>query len=347
MRAATRVLLALALAASAVAAPRPKNVILVLGDGMGAGQVTAMRWLRGDKMQFARMPYGALVSTHCANEAVTDSAASASALATGQKVNYHAVSLSPAGEKLRTVLEVAHDAGKATGLVTTTNFWDATPAAFAAHAKERYDDAPAILREMVSGSADIIVGGGIDTLGKDNLPALEELKKSDREVAVSLAELQAAKAPRVLGVMKRQDDDLEDPNAPLATLAKWAIERLSKDPDGFFLMIENEGIDSSSHSNYNPHVRKALEQYDAALAVALDFAAARNDTLVIAVGDHETGGMRIFQTRDKKRWRMEWSTTEHTGTAIPLFAFGPSADTFHGFIDNTDVGKALLSFVGK
>ena len=346
MRLLLRVFLVFA-AAAACAAPRPKNVILVIGDGMGAGQVTAMRWLRGDKAQFLRMPHTALVATDCADEAVTDSAAAASAFATGEKTNYRAVSVDGNGQARRTVLEVAHDAGKATGLVTTTDFWDATPAAFAAHAKQRYDDAPSIARQMVAGGADVIVGGGIDSLGKNNLPALDELKKSDRAVAVSLAELQAATAPRVLGVMKRQDDDLEDPNAPLATLAKWAIEKLSKDPDGFFLMIENEGIDSSSHSNNSVNVRKSLESYDAALAVALDFAAANGETLVIAVGDHETGGLRIFQTRDKKRWRMEWSTPEHTGTSIPLFAFGVASESFHGYIDNTEVGKALLSFVSK
>ena len=334
-------------ATSGYAAPRPKNVILVVGDGMGPAHVTAARWLLGDKLQLLRMPHVALMSTHCADEAVTDSAAAASAFATGEKTNYHAISVDAEGKPRTTVVEVAHASGKATGLVTTTDFWDATPAAFAAHAKERYDDAASILRQMVASGADVIIGGGIDTLGKNNLPALDELKKSDRAVVVSVAELQATSAPRVLGVMQRQDDDLEDPKAPLATLAKWAIDRLSKDPDGFFLMIESEGIDSSSHTNYTPHVRSALQQYDAALGVALDFAAARNDTLVIAVGDHETGGLRIFQGRDRKRWRLEWSTVEHTGTSIPLFAFGPGAETFHGYIDNTDVGKALLSFVGK
>jgi len=336
-----------ALATTTFAAPRPKNVILVIGDGMGAGQVTAMRWIRGDQMQFLRMPHSAFMSTHCADEAVTDSAAAASAFATGEKTNYHAVSVDANSQPRRTVVEAAHAAGKATGLVTTTDFWDATPAAFAAHARERYDEAPSIARQMVAGGADVIIGGGIDSLGKDNLPALDELKKSDRAVVVSLAQLQSSNAPRVLGVMKRQDDDLEDPAAPLAALAKWAIDKLSKDADGFFLMIENEGIDSSSHSNNAEHVRSALQQYDAALAAALDFAAARSDTLVIAVGDHETGGLRIFQGRDKHRWRMEWSTVEHTGTSIPLFAFGPAADTFHGYIDNTDVGKALLSFVAR
>jgi len=330
---------------SAFAAPRPKNVILVIADGMGAGQVTAARWLLGDKLQLLRMPASAFVATHCADEAVTDSAAAASAYATGMKTNYHALSVDADGNPRTTVVEVAHAAGKATGLVTTTDFWDATPAAFASHAKERYDDAPSIVQQMVSGGTDVIIGGGIDSLGKEKLPSLDDVKKSDRAVVVSLAELQASKAPRVLGVMKRQDDDLEDPAAPLAALAKWTIEKLSADPDGFFLMIENEGTDSSSHSNNSDHVRTALRQYDAALAVALDFAAARNDTLVIAVGDHETGGMRIFQGRDKHRWRIEWSTVEHTGTSIPLFAFGPGSESFSGYIDNTDVGKKLLAFV--
>ncbi len=332
-------------ATSSYAAPRPKNIILVVGDGMGPAHVTAARWLIGEKLQLLRMPHTALMSTHCADEAVTDSAAAASAFATGEKTNYHAVSVDAEGKPRTTVVEVAHASGKATGLVTTTDFWDATPAAFAAHAKERYDDAKSIAQQMVASGTDIIIGGGIDERGTAPLPTAEELKAADRIMVRGLTELQATNAARVLAVNQRQDDDLEDPKAPLATLAKWAIDKLSKDPDGFFLMIENEGIDSSSHSNYTPHLRTALQQYDAALGVALDFAASRTDTLVIAVGDHETGGLRVFQGRDRKRWRLEWSTVEHTGTSIPLFAFGPSAETFHGYIDNTDVGKALLSFV--
>jgi alkaline phosphatase len=342
-----RIIFLLLFATSSYAAPRPKNVILVVGDGMGPAHITAARWLLGDKLQFLRMPHMALMSTHCADEAVTDSAAAASAFATGEKTNYHAVSVDAEGKPRTTVVEVAHASGKATGLVTTTDFWDATPAAFAAHAKERYDEAKSIAQQMVAGGADVIIGGGIDERGTSPLPTADELKAADRIMVRGLTELQATNAARVLGVNQRQDDDLEDPDAPLAKLAKWTIDKLSKDPDGFFLMIENEGIDSSSHSNRGDNLRKALTQYDAALAVALDFAAARNDTLVIAVGDHETGGLRIFQGRDKHRWRLEWATVEHTGTSIPLFAFGPGAETFHGYIDNTDVGKALLSFVGK
>jgi alkaline phosphatase len=345
MRVLVRLLLTLVVACSSLAATRPKNVILVIGDGMGPAHVTAARWSRGDKLQLLRMPVMALMATHCADEAVTDSAAAASAFATGMKTHYHGVSADAKGQPRKTVLEAAHEAGKATGLVTTTDFWDATPAVFAAHAVDRYKDAPSIARQMVASGADIILGGGIDDLGKEQLPTLDELKAGNRAVVLTRAELQASKAPRILGIFKTQSNDTEDPAAPLHALAKWAIERLSADPDGFFLMIENEGIDSASHNNHARDVIKALQEYDAALAVALDFAAARGDTLVIAVGDHETGGLRIFQGREAKRWRMEWSTIEHTGTSIPLFAFGPGAESFAGYIDNTDVGKKLLGFV--
>jgi alkaline phosphatase len=81
--------------------------------------------------------------------------------------------------------------------------------------------------------------------------------------------------------------------------------------------------------------------------VALDFAASRDDTLVIVTGDHETGGLRITEGREQRKWRPEWSTLEHTGTAVPVFSFGAGAAEFAGFIDNTDLGKKLLALQNK
>jgi alkaline phosphatase len=338
----------LVLAMSVVAAPRPRNVILVIGDGMGLGHVTAARWIRGNKLQLLRMPVTGIVATHSADDAVTDSAASAAAYATGMKTNNRALSVDANGNPRETVLEVANKSGKATGVVTTTDIWDATPAAFMAHVKDRYDDARAIVQQIISGKADVVLGGGSDLLGKGNFPSLADLKKGDRVVVTTRAELEATKARRVIGLFKTQPNDTEDPDAPLWALAKWAIDELSTDPDGFFLLIENEGIDTASHNRHSGDVAKALTEYDEALRVVLDFAAARRDTLVIAVGDHETGGLDICcEGGDEKGWRMEWSTPDHTGAAIPLFAFGPGSASFGGFMDNTDVGRKLLSFVRK
>ena len=343
MRHLAGLLLLGALATAAAAAPRPKNVIVLVGDGVGVAHVTAARWARGDEFQIGRMPVVALVTTHAADAAVTDSAAAASAFATGVKTRYRAISVDAAGIPRKTVLEAAVQRGRAAGVVTTARFWDATVAAFAAHAKDRYLDAPAILRQVLASGAELIVGAGLELLGKDGLPNVEELRQGGLSVAVEPAALLGSDAPRVLGVFPSQKYDMENPEAPLAVLTGWAIERLGRDPDGFFLVVEQEGTDGASHNNAAAELRSALVSFDAAVGVALDFASKRDDTLVIVTGDHETGGMRVTEGRDLRRWRTEWSTTEHTGEAVALFAFGPGAGEFGGIVDNSEVGRKLLA----
>jgi alkaline phosphatase len=339
--------LTLLLASTLAAADRPRNVILLVGDGMGPAQLTAAKNARGKDFQIGRMPVVGLVATQSADAAVTDSAAAATAYATGVKTNNGMVSVDPAGANLRTVGEAAHDAGKKIGVVTTTGFWDATPAAFLAHAKKRYDEAPQIIRQIIDGPADLAAGSGLDLLGQKGLPTLAELK-SKVAVATTAAELQASKdAPRVIALFPMQKYELDAPEAPLPTLATWAIDRLDDDPDGFFLLLEHEGIDGATHNNSAADTRAALESFDRTVGVALDFAAAHPDTLVLVVGDHETGGMRLTETRELRRWRMEWSTGEHTGTMVPILAYGAGASAFAGIQENTEVGSKLLALMQK
>jgi alkaline phosphatase len=172
-----------------------------------------------------------------------------------------------------------------------------------------------------------------------------DAKQQGYAVVTTRAELEAAPAKsRVLAVFPEQPRDVEYPEAPLPMLTKWAIERLKGHNGGFFLMIENEGVDSASHQNFLADVTSSLTSFDLSVGVALDFAAGRNDTLVVVTADHETGGLRLNETK-AGRVRPEWSTTDHTAGAVPVFAFGPGSATFAGFYDNTDVGKKLLSFV--
>lgn len=336
--------LAAVLLAATATAPQPKNVILLIADGMGPAHVTAAKQVRGAQFRTGTMPVVGLVTTSSADRFVTDSAAAATALATGFKTNYEMVSIDPAtGAPLPTVLEQAEKRGKATGLVTTADFWDATPAAFAAHAKHR-DDAD-VMDQMVRSGAEIIAGTGLEKFGKDRRPAFEAFAAKAGYTAIDTrAELDAARGSRLLAVFAGPERDLDVPDAPLPVMAQWAIERLAEDPEGFFLMIEHEGPDSASHQNHTIDVRSALASFDQAVGVALDFAARRGDTLVVVTADHETGGLRITETK-RGRFRMEWSTTDHTATAIPIFAFGPGAEAFAGFQDNTDVGKTLLAAV--
>lgn len=338
--------LALAFAAAlSVAAQTPKNVILFIGDGMGPAHFTVARLNRGPDFQIGRMPVVGLVATQSANDAVTDSAAAATAYATGFRTNNETLSIDPAGQSRETVLEVAEKAGKSTGLVTTSYFWDATPAAFASHVIAR-SQALDIVKQMLRSGAELIVGAGGEKFGKANLPTLEELSATaGYTLARTRAELEATGAPHILGVFPSQPRDVDQPDAPLPVLTRWALDRLSADPDGFFLLVEQEGTDSSSHENNRSDMQASLRSFDTAVGIALDFAARRGDTLVVVTGDHETGALRISDTKTG-RVRLEFATIDHTGVAVPIFAFGPGSATFAGFFDNTDVGKKLLSLVG-
>ena len=347
---------ALLLAATVSASPKasatqPKNVILLIADGTGPAHMTVAKHLRGDQFRIGTMPVVGLATTQCADRAVTDSAAAATALATGFKTNYETLSLDPkTGVALETVLERAEKGGKATGLVTTAYFWDATPAAFAAHAKHRHD--PGIDRQILSSGVDVVAGSGMEDFQKDKVsPELEKVAADTGfTVIATRAQLDASpldisKGTKLLAVFPWQARSVDAPEAPLPVLAKWAIDRLADDPQGFFLMIEHEGTDSSSHQNQTADVRKSLISFDEAVGVALDFAQKRGDTLVVVTADHETGGLRLTETKQLARLRLEWSTTDHTATAVHVFAYGPGAAAFAGFQDNTDVGKKLLGAV--
>jgi alkaline phosphatase len=335
---------ALLLAAAALAADRPKNVILMIGDGMGPAHFTALRNARGDAARVMTMPVLGMQTTNCADRTVTDSAAAATALATGVKTNYEMLSIAPSGVVLPTVLERAGMAGKATGVVTTSYFFDATPAAFTAHATHRrkYGE---IVPQMLRSGANVILGGGLSWFGKNDLTALDTAVEGTGYTLLSTpADLDAAKGSKLLLVYETGEQDRDNPSFPLPRLAKFAIDHLRDDPDGFFLMIEHEGTDSGSHQNNSTGLVESLKSFDEAVGVALDFAAANKETLVVVTGDHETGGMRIGET-PARRPRIAWSDVEHTATAVPVFAYGPGSAAFAGWQDNTDIGKKLMAAV--
>jgi alkaline phosphatase len=325
----------------------PKNIILIIGDGMGPGHFTAARLTAEGPLRLAEFSTIGLATTRCANDIVTDSAAAASALATGVKVNRLAVSVDPGGQKLETVLEVAERAGKATGIVTTSYFWDGTPAAFAAHVPDR-GQSVAIIDQMLRSGVDLIAGAGVDVFGRREgyPPSIEALAANTGFTLIrTAAELETGKGPRFLAVFPSQQKDMDNPDVPLPKLARWAIDRLKGDPEGFFLVIEHEGTDTTSHENSRTELLACLRSFDQAVGVALDFARTAGDTLVVVTGDHETGSLRISSTR-LGRLRLEFATVDHTGVAVPVLAFGPGASSFGGFLDNTDIGKKLISFSG-
>lgn len=324
----------------------PRNIIVVIGDGMGATHFTVLDRIRGEESTLRRFASSALVTTHSASSLVTDSGAAATAMASGVKTTNGALSVTPEGEPVETVLEIAQKRGMMTGLITTTRFWDATPAAFAAHVLSR-TNTPVIVDQMLSSGVDLVISNGAERLERDGVPPIDQLGAQYGYEAVTTPEDLLPTDDKILAVFIGDELELDNPAAPLSHLTRYALDHLAGDPDGFFLVIESEGTDGASHKNRTEETLASLRRLDEAVSIALDYAETSGDTLVLFVGDHETGGLEIASPDEGGGLNLKWSTGHHTGQALPLLAFGPGANRFTGWIDNTDIGKWLKEAVGR
>jgi uncharacterized repeat protein (TIGR01451 family) len=141
-------------------------------------------------------------------------------------------------------------------------------------------------------------------------------------------------------------------------MTQRAIDVLSRDPDGFFLMVEGGQIDGAGHDNDAANVISDTIGFDEAIAVAQTYASATGDVLIIVTGDHETGGMRVtltptgapdedgpFSMPGGTPFFVNWTTIYHTAADVPTTAQGPWSDLLMGTVENTylhDVKRLAL-----
>ncbi len=350
------ILLLALLAVSAQAGQAPRNVILMIGDGMGFAQIAMARLSldSGKALRMDSMNRVGMAKTQSANALVTDSAAAGTALATGFKTNNGMISVLPDGAPVETILEAAQKLGKAAGLVTTTTITHATPASFGSHVASRGSEAD-IAPQYIEKKIDVLLGGGREffiakpvpgSRRTDDRDPLTEARKAGYAIVETREALAESTSTKLLGLFEMDALTTNSPEPSLSQMTTKAIEVLSKDPQGFFLMVEGGQIDWQCHGNNARGAIKQTIDFDDAIGEALKFAAAREDTLVIVTADHETGGLTIlspalgdgtaFNTSCAK-----WSTVGHSGCNVPILAKGPGADRFSGVLDNTEIPKAI------
>lgn len=383
---------------AAAASSKAKNVILFVGDGMGLAQRSAIRLAtvgESGKLAMDDMPYSGLFHTN-STVPVTDSAAAATAFASGVKTYNGAIGVDKNKKPVKTILEYAHAAGMATGLVTTSQITDATPAAFAAHVEDRSKQSDIALQYLTKSKVDVLLGGGEDfwyPAGQAGAypdePAEDPSEKSKGtqgnlvDKAKSLgytyvkdqAGFKAVKKGKVLGLFANEEmfqqkpegqGDIYQPVVSLPDMTNKALDLLSQNKKGFFLMVEEEGTDEFAHQNNAEKTIKAGQQLDKAVEAAKLFAKTHKDTLVIVLADHETGGFTVEEKDDKDEsgdgismedgpfsiyksndvFYVDWTTSGHTATDIPLTAMGPGAEQFTGVYQNTDIYGKMMQALG-
>ncbi|MGO4344036.1 alkaline phosphatase [Paenibacillus sp. MCAF9] len=307
------------------ATTKTKNVILFIGDGMGMAQRDAIRLatvgLKGN-LAMDSMPYVGLLHTS-STVPVTDSAASATAYASGVKTYNGAIGMDANKVKVKTIMEYAKESGKSTGIVTTSQVTDATGAAFGAHVDDRSKQSEIALQLLTQSKVDVILGGGEDFWYPAREPGkfpdepsedpsekskgtqgnlVNKAKQLGYSYVSSKTEMQKVKKGKLLGLFANEEmfqqkpegeGDIYNPVVSLAEMTKKAIDTLATNNKGFFLMVEEEGTDEFAHQNNAKMTIKAGQELDKSVQVAKDFAKKNPNTLVLVLADHETGGFSI------------------------------------------------------
>lgn len=314
MRGATFTLLfALLFAPAAGWCAQARNIILLIGDGMGpshiwATQLYATRELGKSLRMVELMNSGhtAYLVNDTADAIVTESAAAATQIACGVRVPARAVGMGPDGRTpCRTLLEIAKDAGMATGLVTTSGITDATPAAFSAHVADRGDESAIAVQQLRLG-VDVLLGGArrfflpafAGGSRKDARKLADEARRAGYALPNTAAELAGIRSGKILGLFSMGnmafDIDRSASGEPsLAEMAASALSVLAPNPGGLFVMIEGGRIDHAAHANDTAAMIREVLAFDEAVGVALQFQRRHPNTLVIVTADHETGGMAL------------------------------------------------------
>ncbi|MBC7425050.1 MAG: alkaline phosphatase [Bacteroidia bacterium] len=323
---------------------KPKNIILLIGDGMGLAQVSAALFVNNGLPGFEFFKIIGLVQTSSYNDYITDSAAGATALSSGEKTYNGAIGVGFDTLSRTTILELAESNGLSTGLISTCSVTHATPASFFAHTPDR---------EMHSRIANDFYGKGIDFVAGTGKPYFSVSKLTEDGYSVFTGYPLTSMISPGKKTFWFYNDSIHPPKYMngrgdfLPDATRSAVHSLNSNKKGFFLMVEGSQIDWGGHNNDLPYVISETVDFDHAVKQALDFAVADGNTLVIVTADHETGGLGLMYGDLKtKTIKPDFANTHHSGIMVPVYAYGPGAELFSGIMQNTDIFKKMKFLYG-
>lgn len=318
-----------------------KNVILLIGDGMGLGAVSAAMFANGGELTMTNLRSIGYVRTQAANSFITDSAASGTAYACGQKTNAGRLGTDTSGVAIPNLSERLAPLGIISGIVSNDPLHGATPASFYSHQTSR-NIKDAIWMDLVSSPIAFFAAGtsfyyqsqplAIRAAIEKNFSLMfseddEMLKNSDR-----------------LGYLPEKAENNPD---FLVSSTRMALDYLSRrSKKGFFLMVEGAHIDHRAHSGTSEGVVVEMLDFDKAVTECIKFAEKDGHTLVIISADHETGGIALGKGDPAEGYiQTIFACKGHTSVMVPLFAYGPKSRRFCCVQENSDVGNKIFQIL--
>lgn len=336
-----------------------KNVILMIGDGMGLSQVSTAFFYNDMTPNFQRFKSIGFIKTSSASDLITDSAAGATAFSTGQKTYNGSIGMNTESLPQINIVEKVSEWGMKTGIIATSSITHATPASFYAHVKSRQLPEE-IATWLPKSDVDYFAAGGLKFFieRKDKIDYVSLLKDSGFIInTTSLNVAEPFSKHQKYGFLLAEDgmQKMSDGRGDFLTNAtKQALSHLSNN-NGFFMMVEGSQIDWGGHNNDAEYIINEVKDFDKAIGVALDFAKKDGNTLVIVTADHETGGFTLASNKKKdengkmvsdyNNIKPSFSTSGHSATLIPVFAYGKGADNFNGIYENNLIFQKILELI--
>jgi alkaline phosphatase len=323
---------------------KPKNVILLISDGSGFSSFWAAATANGGYLNATSIKHVGFSNTAAANDYTTDSAAGATAMATGEKTNNRYIGMDAAGKEIPNLPERLAKLGIRSGIISNDRVTGATPASFFAHRTER-DQSDSIALDLSRSPVSLVVAGYHNAFAARQDAILNRVKAAGFEVYNGVGKL--PKYARNKKVLCFDGDRPLENFRLIENVFDESVRFLSADnKKGFFLMIEGAKIDHGGHSNkLNISIDEYLS-FDRVIGKALEYADKDGETLVIITSDHETGGLIVLDGNCKSGSVMATYTTgDHTGLPVPLLSYGPGAEQFTGFLQNTDIPKKVLALL--
>lgn len=330
--------------------PKAMNVIYFIGDGTALPQVYAGMLATRQELVFPKFPYIGVVDTHSASNDITDSAAGGTALASDHKTNNAMIGVNPDTIPVKTLLEVFAEQGKETGIVVTSYVTHATPASFYAKVPHRkqYEDIAVQMAE--NPYLNLIIGGGMKHFNqrKDSINLIERMENE-------LGWIVYDKLDNIDVTCKKYAVLADDGHMPpaakrgdfLPRAVKTALNTLDDAENGFFLMVEGSQIDFACHGNDSAWMVNEVVDFSQAIQIALDYAEEHGNTLVVVTADHETGGLTLPDKKGKyTNVSFCYSTGSHTCLPVMVYAYGPGAEQFTGWMQNTAIKGKILNACG-
>jgi alkaline phosphatase len=327
----------------------PRNVILVIGDGTGINQISALQYYKDGKIHYEDFPIIGL-SKISSTSLITDSAAAATAMACGEKTYNKAIGVNAQGEDLLNLTELMSQKGGSSGLIATSSITHATPASFYAHHTDR-NDHDIIASFLPNAPIDFFAGAGLKYFRdrKDQVNLLDTF--AQKGFTIETSSLKAYPEAKKLGYLLADKDMptmIEGRGTFLEDASSLAINHLSSNEQGFFLMVEGSQVDWGGHDNDFDYMISELIDLDNTLGRLMAYAQKDQNTLIVVTGDHATGGLALSADQgDYNTIKPTFSSTGHNADWIPVFAYGPGAELFSGVYENTMIFHKIKSLLSR